>query len=611
MSIFPVSNLPNSEGSNASTAREALPGVDLVVPTIGNVPELRRLLESLVAQSYSPLRVVVVDKSSDKRISVLLAEYRDELDILHLPTAPCGVSRAVNIGLEYVSAEVVGVPDDDCWYPSGFLWTVVRRFSTDPGLAGLSVRQVDEDRRPSHGRWARRPGRVTRTNVWGRGVGPGIFYRRLALEAVGPFDETLGVGSGVWEAGLETDLLIRVVNAGYRVEYEPSLFVFHPGPESGKKGAYTVDRWRSYGTAMGHVMRKHRFPLHSALYHCARPLVGAPIALLTGDVDIARRRLATGRGRFSGWLASSDRAPMHQGFASGAGSSTAASLDLPSMDLVVPTVRRTTELRRMLATAGRQAYPSLRVIVVDQNPDATAESVIDEFDQRLEIVHARLSPPGASRSRNHGVAQATAEIVGFPDDDCWYPDGVLRLIGRRFANDSGLAGLSVMLVDDQLRPSNGRWATKPERITRTNVWGRAVTSGMFVRLAALQGTGGFDETLGPASGAWEAGEETDLLIRLVDAGHRIEYDPTLYVHHPDPERDLHKTYPLERWRAYAASMGHVMRKHRYPLHTVAYHCGRPLAGVVVSAFCGNFARARTRLAIAIARAEGWARSPSR
>lgn len=581
------------------------------MPTIGNTPELRRLLESLVAQSFSRLRVIVVDKSSDDRVSALLAEYRDDLDILHLPTAPCSVSKAINIGLGHVSAEVIGVPDDDCWYPSGFLRAVAHRFSLDPGLAALSVMQAEADGRPSHGRWARLPGRVTRTNVWGRGVGPGLFYRRAALEAVGPFDETLGVGSGVWEAGLETDHLIRVVDAGYRVEYEPSLFVFHPGPEAGKRDAYTADRWRAYGAAMGHVMRKHRFPFHSALYHCARPLAGAPLALLAGDLNLARRRLATGRGRFSGWLVSSDQSCVEHGFGSGAGSSAAASVDLPSMDLVVPTVRRATELHKMLATASRQAYPSLRVILVDQNPDATAESVIDEFHQRLEIVHERLSPPATSRARNHGIAQATAEIVGFPDDDCLYPDGFLRLIGRRFANDSGLAGLSVKLVDDQNRPSSGRWAAKPVRLGRTNVWGRAVGSGIFVRLAALQATGGFDETLGIGSGAWEAGEEADLVVRLVEAGHRIEYDPNLYVFHADPEGDSHEAYPRERWQAYAESMGHVMRKHRFPPHIVAYHCGRPLGGAVISSLRADFTKARIQLTVAIAHAEGWARSTSR
>ncbi len=548
------------------------------MPTIGNLSELQRLLDSLVAQHYAPLRVIVVDKSPDGRVAELVEERRGELEILHLRVEPCGMSRAVNLGLEYAAAELIGVPDDDCWYPDGFLRKVARRFAADLELAGLSVRQLDEDGRPSHGRWARSGGPLTRTNVWSRGVGPGIFYRRRVLEAVGPFDETLGVGSGAWEAGLETDLLIRVATAGYRVEYEPDLWLFHPGPEGGKQAAYGLDRWRSYGAAMGHVMRKHRFPLHAAVYHCLRPLLGSPVAGITRDWQLARRRLAISHGRFLGWLAAPDRVPHHVGFGSGAGASEAATHGLPSIDLVVPTFRRSTQLERMLETACEQKYPALRVIVVDQNEDATAEAVIQAFRERLDVVHVRTLPPGASRARNIGIAHVTAELVGFPDDDCWYPDGLLRLVGRRFANDGELSGLSMMIVDRQLRPSNGRWATKPDFLTATNVWCRGCAAGMFIRRTALERTGGFDETMGVGSGIWESGEETDLLIRLASDDYRIAYDPTLYVHHPDPERDLQTTYPLGRWRSYAVGMGHVMRKHRYPLHIVAYHCARPVVG---------------------------------
>jgi glycosyltransferase involved in cell wall biosynthesis len=584
--------------------------VDLVVPTIGNVPELRRLLESLVVQSFSPLRLLVVDKSPDERVSTLLSEYSDRLEILHLPTPPCGISRAVNTGLEHVTAEVIGIPDDDCWYPAGLLHAVVGRFAADPGLSGLSVMQLEEDGRPSHGRWARGPGRVTSTNVWGRGVGPGIFYRRVALDAVGPFDETLGVGSGVWEAGLETDLLIRLVKAGHRVHFEPRLFVFHPGPERGKAGAYSLDRWRSYGTAMGHVMRKHRFPVHVALYHCVRPLLGAPIALGAGDVTLARRRLATARGRFAGWLEPC-HVPMHDAGLSGASTSSVAPADLPSIDLVVPTLGRPIELRRLLDSIVLQAYPSVRVIVVNMDDDDVSADVLGEFSGSLEILHLRASRRGVSKAKNLALASTDADIVSVADDDCWYPPGLLWHVGERFVRMPELAGLSIMQVDEHLRPSNGRWARHAGQITRTNVWGRGVAAGMFFRASALEGVGPFDETLGRASGVWEAGEETDILIRIVDAGHRVDYDPSLCVHHPDPARDSAASYSPDRWRGYACAMGHVMRKHHYPLHSVAYRCARPLLGSMVAALRGDLRQARIRLAVAAGRAEGWARSAPR
>ena len=285
----------------------------------------------------------------------------------------------------------------------------------------------------------------------------------------------------------------------------------------------------------------------------------------------------------------------------------------PSIDLVVPTIDRPNELRRLLESAVAQGYEPLRVVVIDMNDDdSSAAAVLAEYSDELDIVHLRVSRRGVSKARNFAMGSIEAEVISLSDDDCWLPDGFLHALGERFHREPSLAGLSVMQKDAQLRPSNGRWATRPGRITKTSVWGRGVSAGIFVRASAVREIGGFDEGLGPGSGGWAAGEETDLLIRLVDTGHRVDYEPSLFVHHPDPQRNNALTYPLERWRAYAQSTGHLMRKHRCPPNIVAYHCARPLIGSVAAALRGDFNQSRSRLAVAVGRLEGWARSkPSR
>jgi glycosyltransferase involved in cell wall biosynthesis len=280
----------------------AVPSFDLVVPTVGRVRELEVMVESVRRQAYSRVRLLVVDQNRDGRAADVLERFRDTLDIVRLPTAPCGLSKAKNIGLEQVTAEIVAFPDDDCWYPDGLLPAIARRFADDPELGGVTMPLRDADGRPANGRWATRSGQVTRTTVWGRAVSAGIFYRSRAARAAGPLDESLGVGSGRWLAGEETDQLIRVLDAGYRVEYDVSLHVHHPDPVRDNRD-YPLERWEAYAAAMGHVMHKHRFPAHVALYHCLRPVVGAPVALLHGQPGLAHRRLVICRGRFTGWRA--------------------------------------------------------------------------------------------------------------------------------------------------------------------------------------------------------------------------------------------------------------------------------------------------------------------
>jgi glycosyltransferase involved in cell wall biosynthesis len=279
---------------------------DLVVPTVGRTRELEVMVESVRRQGYPRVRLLVVDQNRDARATDVLDRFRDTVDIVRLPTDPCGTSVAKNLGLERVTADVVAFPDDDCWYPDGLLRDLATRFASDPGLGGLTMPLRDAEGRLANGRWASESARVTRTSVWGRAVAAGIFYRREAARAAGSFDEELGPGSGLWLAGEETDQLIRVLDAGYRVEYDVTLHVHHPDPERDSQD-YPLERWTAYAAAMGHVMRKHRFPARIALYHCARPVLGVPLALLHGDAALASRRLAIGRGRFAGWRGRDER----------------------------------------------------------------------------------------------------------------------------------------------------------------------------------------------------------------------------------------------------------------------------------------------------------------
>ena len=134
---------------------------------------------------------------------------------------------------------------------------------------------------------------------------------------------------------------------------------------------------------------------------------------------------------------------------------------LPSLDLVFPTINRPAELHRLLESTVAQSYPRLRAVVVDMNQeDASAATILEDFSDTLEIVHLRASPRGVSMARNLGIRRIQAELVSLTDDDCWYPQGLLRTIGARFAREPDLAGLSIMQVDERFRPSNGRWARR-------------------------------------------------------------------------------------------------------------------------------------------------------
>jgi len=247
--------------------------------------------------------------------------------------------------------------------------------------------------------------------------------------------------------------------------------------------------------------------------------------------------------------------------------------ELPSFDLVVATVGRSEELARLLDSVEAQAYPRVRILVVDQNEDARLEAVLT--GRGVEILHLR-SELGLSRARNVALGHVSADIVAFPDDDCVYPGGLLSRVTERFSSDSLLDGLTGR-AEDASGKSAASWKLDPARLTDHNLWNRAISFTIFLRRGVVERLGEFDERLGLGSPEpWSSGEEIDYLIRAVRGGARIEYEPSLVVLHDVRTDDSRIAYRD------GASVGYLLRKHSYPARTVARMLARPVGGVVVS-----------------------------
>lgn len=270
---------------------EVLPRFDLIVATLGREEELGRLFDSLERQTHGAFRVVVADQNADDRAARVLAGRA--LDVLHL-RAESGLSRARNEALAHVEADVVAFPDDDCVYADDLLEGVARRLGDDPGLDGLTGREIGADGRSTPS-WRLDAAMLTEENLWNRAISFTIFLRRGVIEAVGRFDEELGLGSGTpWASGEETDYLIRAIRGGARIAYDPALTVAH---DLGSPDARI--RYRD-GASLGYLLRKHRYPLRTRARMLIRPLGGIAVALARLDTTRARLHLATLRGRLAG-----------------------------------------------------------------------------------------------------------------------------------------------------------------------------------------------------------------------------------------------------------------------------------------------------------------------
>jgi GT2 family glycosyltransferase len=271
---------------------QAPPSLDLVVATVGRTDELARFLDSLAAQEYAAVRVILVDQNEDARLDAVLGERPFRIERIR---SPRGLARARNAGLALVEADLVAFPDDDCVYPPGLLARIAERLEPRSGLAGVTGR-AENACGISGASWKDEGALLTDDNLWNRAISFTIFLRRSLVETVGSFDEELGLGSGSpWSSGEEIDYLIRAVRAGASIEYDPSLVVVH------EVRADDVRLGARDGASIGYLLRKHRYPPAVVFRMLARPLGGALVSLLRLDGARASYYLATFRGRISGY----------------------------------------------------------------------------------------------------------------------------------------------------------------------------------------------------------------------------------------------------------------------------------------------------------------------
>jgi hypothetical protein len=148
--------------------------------------------------------------------------------------------------------------------------------------------------------WARDPAVLARDNLWNRAISFTIFLRAPLVERVGAFDEALGLGaSGPWSSGEEIDYLVRALDTGAHVEYDPSLVVVHSHKELSASALQSLAA--RDGASIGYILRKHRYPLPTVARMFARPIGGALLALARRDRSRTRVHLSTLRGRMLGY----------------------------------------------------------------------------------------------------------------------------------------------------------------------------------------------------------------------------------------------------------------------------------------------------------------------
>jgi GT2 family glycosyltransferase len=271
--------------------------VTVVVPTMGGA-FLQACLESIARGTVWPARLVLIDQGRDEVVARWVAALQERrMDVLHVQTAPAGISAATNRGLKEVRTRFAAVTHDDCRVSHDWLERLAARLEeigdailtgrVEPEGEGI-VLTVKTDPEPAVCLAPRLTGDVL--------FPPNMAFALRLVERIGWLDEHPSLAT----AGEDNEWAHRALRAGVKIVYDPTVVVSHLARHGPKDLPGLYRRYaRGHGAFYGTWLRRGD-PVIAL--RAARDLVRAPWLLVRGLVTRNSQLIAMGYGEVTGLL---------------------------------------------------------------------------------------------------------------------------------------------------------------------------------------------------------------------------------------------------------------------------------------------------------------------
>lgn len=252
----------------------AVPLVSVVTASYNMDQYVREAVDSVLAQDWPALEIIVVDDGSTDDTQAVLTAYADEPRVTLISQPNRGQTKAKNAGLAAARGEFVAFCDaDNAWLPGKLTRQVpVLQASPSAAVAYGDIVLMDGEGRAMPGLAPERySGRITdRLLITNFVTFNTTVVRRRVIEEFGGFDESLRMA-------IDYDLWLRI-STRYDFLYQPEPFV----------------RYRIWGGQMSH-RQEERFATFLKLFE--RFLKNYPDSVTPEQVRAAWARNYTQRGR--------------------------------------------------------------------------------------------------------------------------------------------------------------------------------------------------------------------------------------------------------------------------------------------------------------------------
>ena len=206
--------------------KENISNISVIIPTADREQLLHRAIDSVLKQSVSPSRIIVVDNG----INEVKVQF-DDTRIVIVRTSPrIGPGRSRNIGARNSDTNYIAFLDDDDWWDSGYIENTIRKFedtNADVVVGQLKRCGVNGSLR-DYKLFPESPDLQRKVFFSNPGFGgQNIAMKKEVFFEVGGFNEYM-------PASVDRDLAARLIVSGKSIACEPKAIAILCDHESGR-----------------------------------------------------------------------------------------------------------------------------------------------------------------------------------------------------------------------------------------------------------------------------------------------------------------------------------------------------------------------------------------
>jgi GT2 family glycosyltransferase len=202
-----------------------IPKVSIIVISYNRREQIRGTLSNLLNENYPNYEVVVVDNGSQDGSAEMISREFPSVRLIKMPRN-VGCPNARNIGFVNAEGAIIVLIDDDAVFEKNWMTKVVEKFSKEPKVAVLAAKILNYyTKEVCNWHYHKDAAQFADTEfeVY-QFVGCAAAIRKSVLDEVGLFPEEIFMN------GEESDLSIRIMDAGYEIRYYPGLVAYHKLP---------------------------------------------------------------------------------------------------------------------------------------------------------------------------------------------------------------------------------------------------------------------------------------------------------------------------------------------------------------------------------------------